>query len=138
MFKRLLCMFLFAIFIMGIWTMNVQPIFKDYGNVYQVFLNESSSLAKVVSVDKAGFRKLKGIKGESCKVNADNFNLNEFLLDYSASVIFIEEIQEGVSYYAYTPKINYREEIFGKTINLHVFVGKNQVTMGTPIIYGSF
>jgi hypothetical protein len=54
-----------------------------------------------------------------------------------AKIIFTEQIEEGTSYYAYSPTIKYRTKIKNKIINLQIFVGKG-VKVGSPIIFGSF
>jgi hypothetical protein len=50
----------------------------------------------------------------------------------------MEETEEGINYYAYTEKLTTEKIIRGKKINLHIFIGESEVTIGTPIIYGSF
>ena len=57
---------------------------------------------------------------------------------YQAEILFIEEVGEVISYYAYTEKWQDGLYINGRKINLHVAVGKDRLVVGTPIIFDGF
>lgn len=76
--------------------------------------------------------------GERFICAVDEINLEEFSRDFKAETVFIEEIAEGTSYYAYSKKIPYYKIIYGKKVNLHIFLGKENCVIGTPLIFGSF
>lgn len=113
------------------------PVFKDYAKEIEVYSGDNSSLASILTVNTDEFYQVKNVKGESFKVSDKEFNLDEFLLSFSARIVFTEKIKQGTSYYAYSPKISYRAVIKGKVINLQIFMG-DEITVGSPIIYGSF
>ena len=122
--------------IISCYFINSRPVFVEYSIDFEVYLNSASSSAQISNTN-FGFLGVKNIRGESFKTDIEDFNMEEFINDYSARIVFVEEIEQGVSYYAYSPKIKYRSKLFGQTINLHIFIGK-QVTIGAPLIFGSF
>ena len=136
MFKRLCVIIVAVMLIISGYFVNSRPVFVEYSNNFEVYLNSASSSAQIANT-KFGFFGVKNIRGESFKIDIEDFNMEDFLNDYSARIVFVEEIEQGVSYYAYSPKIKYRTKLFGQTINLHIFIGK-QVTIGAPLIFGSF
>ena len=136
MFKRLCVIIVAVMLIISGYFINSRPVFVEYSNNFEVYLNSASSSAQIANT-KFGFFSVKNIRGESFKIDIEDFNIEDFLNDYSARIVFVEEIEQGVSYYAYSPKIKYRSKLFGQTINLHIFIGK-QVTIGAPLIFGSF
>ena len=114
------------------------PIFSNYTNSFDLYLCEYSNSNSIKNVDVIDYYFISGIKGESFMINSSDFNLNEFLLEFNAQLLFIEEISHGTSYYAFSPQIKYREQILGQTVNVQVFIAKDYVVVGAPIIYGSF
>lgn len=117
---------------------NVTPVFKGYADEYEVYLGNKGSLSQIISVNESDFIYLENLSGESFTIDKENFNLEKFLTDYDAKLVFVEEIESGISYYAYSKKIKYKANIDKKLINLHVFIGKTNIKVGSPIIYGSF
>ncbi len=57
---------------------------------------------------------------------------------YGGEILFIEEIGDTVSYYAYVPKWGKGLALYGKQVNLHIAVSKENCKVGTPIIFGGF
>ena len=84
------------------------------------------------------YRFIKDVTGESVKISNLGFDVNEFFEKYNAKIVFTETTDGVVSYYGYSKDIKYQTTIGGKRINLHVAVTKDSVTVGAPIIYGSF
>ena len=60
------------------------------------------------------------------------------LKSFNATHLFSEQAEGGVIYYAYSPKIKYREYINGAAVNLQYYEGESFNKIGTPLIYGSF
>ena len=116
---------------------NNKPIFNDYSKNYEVYLDTSSSNARIISATKTIYPLIYNKVGESCKI-IGSFSLDEFLTKMNAELIFTEDTDEGVSYYAYSKQIRYKRMVCDKVVNLQVFIGKSGVTVGSPIIYGSF
>ncbi len=113
-----------------------QPLFDEYAQRFYVSYCNGSTQPQ--GVDKTEFLFLSGVKGESAFIDKQNFNLAEFLKHFDAKVVLEEQIEQGTSYYAYSPIIKYRATVGGKRVNLHVFVAKNYVAVGAPIIYGGY
>ena len=119
---------------------NKTPLFYNYSSNFEVYLQSSSSSANIVSINTQQYKNLSKIKGESFKTDKDNFDLQNFLLDLDARVLFIETIEEGISYYCFSNTIKYRELVKDNIVNVHVFISNltNQITVGSPLIFGGF
>ncbi|MBQ7236797.1 MAG: hypothetical protein IJX03_06570 [Clostridia bacterium] len=137
MLKKIMAVIFATVCLVSVNGANKAPIFKDYANQFEVYIGDASSSAQITRVTKSEFYFLDGVCGESFKTDKDGFELDRFLSEFSAKIVFTERIAEGTSYYAYSPKIKYRKTVKGKTINLHVFIGK-EVSVGAPLILGSF
>ena len=137
MFKKITATILSVLLLSTVPLFNAKPVFKGYSSEYEVYINSASSSAEIIRVSEKEFPFVKEVCGEAIKIELGQFSLEKFLEEFSAKVVFIEEISEGVSYYAFSKKIKYRKKIRGKTVNLQIFVGES-VTVGTPIICGSF
>lgn len=59
---------------------------------------------------------------------------------YGGEILFKEEIDGTVSYYAYIPAWGQGITLYGKQVNLHIAVSleDNRCAVGTPIIFGGF
>ena len=115
-----------------------QPIFYGYGNARELYLYENSSNALIVSADYNGRFNRADVKGESFTVDKENFDVFAFFARFNGKIKFTESVDGNISYYGYSPKIKYRCGLNGYVINLHVCVRKNDVKIGSPIIFGSF
>ena len=135
--KIALCLICVLVLSLTIFT-NKTPIFKGYASDFELYLNSPSSSANIVTANAVTFIKYKNVCGESFNVDKNEFDLQKFLSDFCASLIYTEELEHGVSYYLYSKKIKYRTTLFGSIINLHVFVSDSSITIGSPLILGSF
>ena len=57
---------------------------------------------------------------------------------HGGEILFMEEIDGTVSYYAYIPAWGQGIALYGKQVNLHIAVSEKQCKVGTPIIFGGF
>lgn len=137
MLKKIAVIFFAFLLLFNVYANNNQPIFKGYAKSFEFYLSSPSSSAKIVRANDKLLFIGKDVYGESFRADEKNFCLEEFLSEFNAKIVAVESIEEGVSYYAYSPKIKYRAKVNGKTVNLHVFIG-DSVTVGAPLIYGSF
>ena len=137
MFKRIFVFLMAIICLLTTFFINKAPIFANYSDNYEVYLSSASSTAQILSVSKGEFYFLNDIKGQAFTARKEQFDINEFLSAFSAKTVVIEEIAGGISYYAYSPKIKYKKEFAGETVNLQIFVG-DTVKVGSPIIFGSY
>jgi len=138
MFKRFSVVLAVLLILIGTSLASSKPTFSKFSDTYELYLYDSSSNAVIVNATKKSFFDFKRVKGESFKTKSEGFSVEEFFLSMDAQLLFTERTAEGVSYYGYGKNIKYRERIKGCEVNLHVFVGKEEVTVGAPIIYGSF
>lgn len=138
MLKKICVAFSVMICATLIFAANFVPVFANYADGYEIYLNDGSSLSEIVSIGKKDYFFIKNVKGESCKIDKEGFDVEEFFQEFDAVILFTETTDCGVSYYGYSPRVRYREMIKGYTVNLHVCISETQVTAGAPLIYGSF
>jgi hypothetical protein len=137
MFKRLFIVIISVFLISFISIFNEKPIFSSFADSYEVYIASASSNAKIVNTTRVSYPFIRSKVGESCKIK-NEFNLTDFLSEMDAKVIFTEQTEEGVSYYAYSKDIRYEKKIKDQVVNLQVHIGSAGVTVGSPIIFGSF
>ena len=53
-------------------------------------------------------------------------------------ILFIEEIDDTISFYAYIPKWGRGITLYGQQVNLHIAVSAQICKVGTPIIFDGF
>ena len=133
--RKVLYIILAFTVISGAWAISSQPLFKNFNDNFEIYLNEHSSNAAIISSDAGGFIMTFTRTGESCKTDLSAVEIFSY---FGAETVFTEVTCEGVGYYGFSEKIKYREYVNGKTVNLHVFEGKTGTTVGSPLIYGSF
>lgn len=134
MLKKIVTVILSALIVVVVFFLNATPIFNEHVEALELY----TSLGSDGQIVKADEKILLGrIKGESFRCES-NFDYLKFINEYDGEILKVEKIPQGVSYYCYTDKIKYSKEFNGKKINLHVFVGENSVTVGSPVIFGSF
>ena len=134
MLKKIITVILSALIVVVVFFLNATPIFNEHVEALELY----TSLGSDGLIVKADEKILLGrIKGESFRCESD-FDYLKFINEYDGEILKVEKIPQGVSYYCYTDKIKYSKEFNGKKINLHVFVGENSVTVGSPVIFGSF
>lgn len=136
MFKKIARVLATLTFILSIsfaYYANARPIFLGYAKTYEVYFhNGSYAQPQILSGNILPL----GVKGEGCVV--EDKSVEELFLDFNARILFTEEIDGGISYYGYSPKIRYKARIKEQTINLHVFVKNQRCRVGSPMIYGSY
>ena len=137
MLKKLFSLIIATIILLSVGVINSKPVFDGYAKTFEVYIGSNSSSAKIVSANKKDLLFMNNIHGQAFIADKDAFDLKGFLKEFDAKIISVEKIDEGVSYYAYSPKIKYVNQLFGKPVNLQIFVGET-VKVGSPMIYGSF
>lgn len=100
---------------------------------------ENGSFGKIKSVEQKTALYSLNKKGEAYYYD-EVLSVDEILDFYDAKSVLFEEINGGISVYAYSKKIKYAKTIKNERVNLHVYVNKNTQTtkIGFPIIYGSY
>ena len=140
MLKRISVLLSAVILMLSLFLLNRVPVFDmtKASNGYEVYLTSFSSEKSIAQVDENAFKFALGVKGESICLDKNGFNLDEFLSQVGARLVFSEQLSSVTCYYAYSPKIKYLESVNWRIINVHIAVGESYVKVGSPIIYGSF
>lgn len=113
-------------------------VFKG-GERYTFYVGNTSKNCRVVScaASEAGLTRLtlKEVCGESATFST--LNIDEFLKSVNGEIIFEEEMSDSQNYYC-TADLPYSINIKNATINLHICVREDSVTVGSPIIFGGY
>ena len=138
MLKKCLCVIFALVVVALVSVYNGKPLFYEMNKNYLLYTADNSSLAFQTVSDKPFYPFMAKVKGESCKVEKSGFNVDDFFKGYGAEILFVESVDGVISYYGYSKDIKFLTKIKGELINLHVAVAENGVTIGSPIIFGSF
>ncbi len=131
--------FMFVILsLISIYAVNRKPLFVDYSDSFVLYTKSSSSNCDMKKVNAIEYLFYTDVFGEACEIDRENFDLEKFLLQFDAKLIFSERFDGGESYYAYSKNTKYSRVVNGKRISLQIAVSKDKVYLGSPIIYGSF
>ena len=138
MLKKVFCVILAIATIVGVNLLCSLPLFYGLSDGYTVYLNDNSSIASAVKLNSPIYPFMAKVKGESCKVKKDGFSVDEFFKERNATILFTEELDGITCYYGYSEDIKFNTIVGDKIVNLQVAVAENSVTVGSPIIFGSF
>lgn len=136
MFKKVSVSLCVVIILAFLWLSSQTPIFGKYSKQREIYLSPYTSTPLTVDRITQGLTFIK--YGEACELEKENFDIDDFLSEYDAKIIFSESFDGKLSVYAYSPKLKFKQIIKGKTVNLQVVVSENIVKVGSPIIYGSY
>lgn len=141
----------FVVFIaLFLYSHPSKLILNDYCNIdgiHTFYLYSANSNAQIVSFklqESACKFNAFMVKGESLFLpfNKNESAVNEYigslLSEYNAKLQLIESASFIDSEYYYTNKITNYVIINGNKVNIHVAKGRSGITVGTPIIFGSF
>ena len=79
------------------------------------------------------------VVGETVVLSASEFNVQKLLLEKKANVLFEEKLGEELTiYYCYSPKIKRQKTVKGERVNMQIAIRGAVVTIGSPVIYGSY
>ena len=133
-FTFVLCLVVVSI----IFLINSTSLFYSLNGKNEVYLKNNSSVANIVSVNRERVKTFISKKGEAIFIEKEKLSPVEIMERFNAKLIFIEKINEGVSFYAYSNDIKYVKRVKGEKVNLHIFISEKGTKIGSPIIYGSF
>ena len=118
-----------------------------YGSAFEgdgdhcFYLYDDSSLAKTVRLDERSAKNFicfkSHLKGESIVFN-DKEKAKRLIKEFSATLILCESGKDFYCEYFYSPKIKNFVFVNGKKVNLHFSYSKDNVKVGTPLIFDSF
>ena len=136
MWKKLGIIFAVS-FLFGAAAFNyLKPTFYGYSKEFTVYDGFSSSV-RSKTVGEEDFPLFIAC-GESFVLSSGEITPQKIIDDYTATLVFTEKTEQGESFYAYSEKIAKFLKIYGRKVNLHIFVGKKTTVVGSPIIFGSF
>ena len=101
-------------------------------DVYAVTSLKSSSKIKTINVKP--FNSEYGIY----KNFEPSYNYDSLIDKLNAKLIYVEEVDGVKSLYYYAKNLPQKELVNGKIVNVHVAISLTKITVGSPIIYGSF
>lgn len=109
----------------------------------EYYLSSASSQSLIKS--EISLTDLLLLRGESVRFTveyetekAKQTYLNDILTKYKAKVLKVENYEDGISYYCYSAKLKRGVNLDGVTINLHVVIKEDGITLGTPLIFGGY
>lgn len=129
MFKNLLafsCVICLTVFSMPINLLNNQTSVCKNGKSSGIFITENVRISDLFNCD-----------GVSVRLNAD-YNYKRIIEKLNAKAVHKFFDGELLNLYYYTEKLPKKEIINGKAVNLHFAINADQITVGTPIIYGGY
>lgn len=109
------------------------------GERYTFYVGDTSKDCRVVtcSAAEAGLARLtlKNVCGESATFS--DLDIGEFLKSVNGEELFVETLSDSKNYYC-KADLPYSVELRGMTVNLHICVREDGVTVGSPIIFGGY
>ncbi len=109
------------------------------GERYTFYVGNTSKNCRVVSctASEAALTRLtlQDVCGESATFST--LDIDGFLKSVNGEIMFEERLDDSVNYYC-TADLPYSVELYEKTINLHICVREDGVTVGSPIIFGGY
>lgn len=136
MFKKLCIMFAFFLAISFMWIANSVSIFGANALVSEVYSSYNSS-GKITDVKDRPLFSVLVRCGEACYLDSED-DYKKLLDDFNAQIKITEKTENGVSFYAYSPKIDNFVIINGQKINLQIHIKDEVIKVASPIILGSF
>ena len=147
--KNFICVALAVIFSLffavGVKAVSVTRL-SDIEGKRTYFLDSASSQG--LRKDSLSVADLTRVKGECVFTEISTYDGGRYLTNdeiarkistqYGAKILFTEEVDGVISYYAYTTRWQDGLYINGVKINLHIAVGKENLAVGTPIIFDGF
>ena len=102
------------------------------GNGYLISCNSeiADEIYKKIDKDK--------LQGESFCFQGEIINVNEILYNLNAVIIKKEQVEDIVIVYAYTFKLENYLWIDSQKVNIQIAYNDGKVTVGTPLILGSY
>ena len=106
--------------------------FQGERTFYLYSLSSQSQVKRTLSLSD-----MDDIKGESITLD-EKVDLESVLEKYDAYIIMEEICEKTTSYYCYSLRLHESVIIGGNPVNLHIAIGEDTTTLGTPIIFGGF
>ena len=147
-----MCICALSIAILSQNQFSIETLSQDYKNgVFQFFCmadideNDMNAISvgygSIVTCDAVEVykvkSKLKNIQGESYSFNKDDFDVDLFLQKYGIKTVKKQDLGEIEIVYGYLDKLS-KFVVENEKINLEIAVNGNHITVGYPLIMGSY
>lgn len=138
MFKKLIVAIVCLATILLCAFVSNRPVFEKFSSEFIVYLSKNSSNANFINSSKLNYPFISNRFGECFSSSNNEVDIQNIINEFSAQLVFCESTDYGESYYFYSKEIKYLQLINGNKVNLHIFVGKDKIKIGSPIIYDSY
>ena len=132
MFKRLFYLTACSLLFVALTFFNYTSPFNGLNKEVIFYKDGGGSLAKEVT----GKFNFLGSLGESTTLSIEE--TKALFESLSAKVMFIEEVEGTKNYYCYTNSLKNGVVLKNEKVNLHFSLSNGKITVGTPLIFGSF
>lgn len=109
------------------------------GERYTFYVGNTSKNCRVVSCAASEAELTRLTLQEVCGESAtfSHLDIEKFLKSVNGEILFDEPLSDSVNYYC-KADLPYSINIKGFTVNLHICVREDSVTVGSPIIFGGY
>ncbi len=135
-FLKTSCILSVILTLLYIWCINSVSIFGKEEEVTEIYSSFSSS-RQIYVVSDLDYKRILTKCGE-CVRKDKNFDYAKFLQDIKAEVQFIENIDGGISIYAFSDYFKNFIKINDRRVNIQIHIKEEKILLATPIIFGSF
>ncbi len=148
-FRKFLCVLLAVVFCLacGVWVKSANLVrLASIEGERTYFLDSASSLG--LQKNSLSPFDIMRVKGECVHTTLSAYTGGRYAVkkdfaekiaeNFHAKILFFEEVNGTISYYAYTNEWADSVCLYGQKINLHIAIGDERLTVGTPIIFGGY
>lgn len=110
----------------------------ECGDGYTFYTGSASSSCRVVTAGsnpRLTLLTLSDVRGET--TSYPSLDIEKFLERTGGEILFEERLSDSVNYYC-SADLPYSVQLYGKTVNLHICVRDDGVTVGSPVIFGGY
>ncbi|MBR2968048.1 MAG: hypothetical protein IKC35_04665 [Clostridia bacterium] len=126
--RRFIALFGVMLLVIGIRLYNNGLLVCGYDGAVLVGEYDLTQIEKPLLID--GAHRLDIMGDEQVALSA--------MSNLDANVLFVEKVDDIKIFYAYSPRLSEKVMIKGREINLMVAVRNNVVSLGTPLLEGSY
>ena len=126
-------------FLACVWLSNVCVLRKIDGERTFYVYASSSQATRTQTLD---WSQLFFVSGESVRLTSvptDGVAFANALADtFRAEILFVEEVGDTLSFYAFSPNLPRGIMLYGEKINLHIAISTRGCVVGSPIIFDGY
>ena len=92
---------------LGAFAASRAPLFAEFSDTFELYFKKGSFDSYITTVGIEDYRLSGDVEGEGCTVK-EGITAEEIMRAFSATVVFGEETEDGISSYCYSEKIRHR------------------------------